>query len=306
MVRKVILFVIAIVICFFLGCNRQMDKVEEVVVSPEKTDDFNDLNPDRSSWDSIINKVWVKETWSCSEAYEDMSFVITKAEQGKLEGQFLEKGILKPDSTLYSEKQNNNMVLVGSYNEYKAELTLKDSKNIRGKLSISLENENLLNVDIQYAEKNTFKFKSYNLKDLEMDTRAAFDNDITDITLEQWGKIKFASVVRTNTKRKTLFIYLIDDEENILYDFSGSMLFPNDFKVNDFLFEDVNNDGREDLLLLLDGITDLELQEVIIYEQNKMGGFEVNIKKQKKINDKINEDGKYCIDDVIELWHNEY
>lgn len=284
-----------------MGCNRQPDKVEDLVISPEKTDDLNDLNQNNLSWNSIVNKVWIKKTWSYSEAYEDMSFVITKAEQGKLEGQFLEKGILKPDSTLYSEKQNSNMVLVGNYNEYKAEITIKDSEDIRGELFISLENENLLSVHIQYAGENIKnKFKSYNLKDLETDIRASFDNDITDITLEQWGKIKFASVVRTSTKRKTLFIFLIDDEENILYDFSGSMAFPNDFKVNDFLFKDLNNDGRNDLLLLLGGITDLELHEVIIYEQNKMGGFEVNIKKQKEINNKMNEVGKYNIHDLID------
>ena len=100
-------------------------------------------------------------------------------------------------------------------------------------------------------------------------------------------------------KRKTLFIYLVDDKENILYDFSGSMAFPNDFKVNDFLFKDINNDGREDFLLILGGITDLELHEIIIYEQNKIGGFEVNVKKTKEINNKMNEANKYSVRDMI-------
>lgn len=160
----------------------------------------------------------------------------------------------------------------------------------------------MLKIDIQYTgqkTKNTFNFKSYNLKDLESDIRAKFDNDITDVTLGKWGKIKFVSVVRTSMKRKTLFIYLVDDKENILYDFSGSMAFPNDFKVNDFLFKDINNDGREDFLLILGGITDLELHEIIIYEQNKIGGFEVNVKKTKEINNKMNEANKYSVRDMI-------
>ena len=62
-------------------------------------------------------------------------------------------------------------------------------------------------------EKDTFNFISYNLKDLELDVRAEFDNDIEDVTLKKWGKVKFVSVIRTSMRRKTLFIYLVDDKE---------------------------------------------------------------------------------------------
>ena len=287
--KKKLIFILAI-ICFLVGCNRESNKSETLAVSSEMADNNNDSNQNKLLWESIVGKVWMKETWSASEAYEDISFVITSVEQGKLEGQFLEKGVLATDVSLYSKKTNNNMVLAGNYNEYRAELTFKEGENIKGKLNISLKNENLLSVGINYIghKKNTFKFKPYNLKDLETDIRAEFDNDITDIALEKWGKIKFVSVIRTSTKRKTLFIYLVDDKENILYDFSGSMEFPSDFKVNDFLFKDINDDGREDLLLILGGITDLELHKIIIYDQNEMGGFEVNIKMTRKINKKMN------------------
>jgi hypothetical protein len=286
-----------------MGCNRQLNKSEELVENSAIADATSESNKSKQLWEGIVNKVWINETWSGSEAYEDMSFVITSVQQGKLEGQFLEKGILAADVSLYSKKQHNNMVLAGNYNEYGAELTLEGGKNIKGKLYISLEKEDLLHVEIQYIgqkTKNTFRFKSYNLKDLEADIRAEFDSDIKDITLIKWGKIKFASVVRTSSKRKTLFIYLVDDKKNILYDFAGSMAFPNDFKVNDFLFKDINDDGREDLLLILEGITDIELHEIIIYEQNEMGGFEVNVKKSTIINNKMNESKKYNIRDIIE------
>lgn len=147
--------------------------------------------------------------------------------------------------------------------------------------------------------KDTFNFISYNLKDLELDVRAEFDNDIEDVTLKKWGKVKFVSVIRTSMRRKTLFIYLVDDKENILYDFSESVVFPSDFRVNDFLFKDINNDGREDFLLILGGITDLELHKAIIYEQNKIGGFEVNVNKTQKINNKMNETNKYSVWDMF-------
>ena len=96
-----------------------------------------------------------------------------------------------------------------------------------------------------------------------------------------------------------MFIYLVDDKENILYDFSESVVFPSDFRVNDFLFKDINNDGREDFLLILGGITDLELHKAIIYEQNKIGGFEVNVNTTKKINNKMNETNKYSVWDML-------
>ncbi|MBO5485629.1 MAG: hypothetical protein J5988_01675 [Eubacterium sp.] len=111
--KKLILFLF--VICFLFGCNRKLDKSEELAISPEMIDDTNKSNQNKSLWRSIANKVWIKEKWSGNETYEDMSFVITGVERGKLEGQFLETGILEPDSSLYSEKQNNNMVLAGNY-----------------------------------------------------------------------------------------------------------------------------------------------------------------------------------------------
>jgi hypothetical protein len=295
------LILLLFAICFSVGCSRKLDKFEGLVESSETTDDTNSYKQNKLLLKSIINKVWIKETWCGSETYEDMSFVITDIKQGELEGQFLEEGILEPDSSLYSEKENDNMVLTGNYKEYKAELTLKDGNKIKGKLHISMEKENLLCVDIQYAEQNkkyTYKFKPYNLKDLETDTRSEFDNDFTDITLEKWGEVKFVSVVRTetDTKRKILFLYLVDDKDNILYEFSGSLAYPNDFKVKDFLFKDINDDGREDLLLILEGITDIKLHETIIYEQNKIGGFHINIKKTNK----MNEEKQYSIQDIVD------
>ena len=134
MIKKLILLLF--LICFLMGCNRQLDKREESVANPEMTDDINEFDQNKLLWESTVNKVWLKETWSGSETYEDMSFVITRLKQGELEGQFLKKGILKPDSNLYSEKQNYNMMLTGNYNENRAELTLKDGEDIIGKLYI--------------------------------------------------------------------------------------------------------------------------------------------------------------------------
>lgn len=83
-------------------------------------------------WNSIANKVWIKETWSGSETYEDISFVITRVEHGKLEGQFLKAGILIPNLGVYSGKQSTNLRFSGSYNENRAEFTLEDGRIVKG------------------------------------------------------------------------------------------------------------------------------------------------------------------------------
>lgn len=302
MKKKLILFLILVLVGFFVCCNEQSNKLEDLLANLEKKDDTNEFEKNKLLWESVIKKVWLKETWNSSETYEDMSFVITRVEKSKLWGVFLKKGILRPDSDLYSEKQNHNMMLTGNFNENRAELAIVDGEKNIGKLYVLLEKENMLKIDVQYTEqkrKDTFNFISYNLKDLELDVRAKFDNDIEDVTLKKWGKVKFVSVIRTSMRRKTLIIYLVDDKENILYDFSESVVFPSDFRVNDFLFKDINNDGREDFLLILGGITDLELHKAIIYEQNKIGGFEVNVNKTKKINNKMNETNKYSVQDMF-------
>ncbi|MFR0847491.1 MAG: hypothetical protein ACLSG9_05940 [Eubacterium sp.] len=55
----------------------------------------------------------------------------------------------------------------------------------------------MLKIDVQYTEqkKDTFNFISYNLRDLELDVRAEFDNDIEDVTLKNGvrGKICFCN-----------------------------------------------------------------------------------------------------------------
>ena len=128
MKKKLILFLILVLVGFFVCCNEQSNKLEDLLANLEKKDDTNEFEKNKLLWESVIKKVWLKETWNSSEIYEDMSFVITRVEKSKLWGVFLKKGILRPDSDLYSEKQNHNMMLTGNFNENRAELTIVDGE----------------------------------------------------------------------------------------------------------------------------------------------------------------------------------
>lgn len=132
--KKLILFLILVLVGFFVCCNEQSNKLEDLLANLEKKDDTNEFEKNKLLWESVIKKVWLKETWNSSETYEDMSFVITRVEKSKLWGVFLKKGILRPDSDLYSEKQNHNMMLTGNFNENRAELTIVDGRKKHRKI----------------------------------------------------------------------------------------------------------------------------------------------------------------------------
>ena len=80
---------------FFVCCNEQSNKLEDLLANLEKKGDTNEFEKNKLLWESVIKKVWLKETWNSSETYEDMSFVITRVEKSKLWGAFFEKRYLK-------------------------------------------------------------------------------------------------------------------------------------------------------------------------------------------------------------------
>lgn len=147
-------------------------------------------------------------------------------------------------------------------------------------------------VKIQYysdlSDDFTYQLKPYNLKDLLSEKISSFDfkydTNFSEIELEKWGTVNFVSVVRRGNKRNTLFLYLVDDSKNILYDFSEPVGFPNDFTVKEFLFTDINKDNKKDLLLVLTGLSDHNLYDARVYTANEIGGFEMDTDLRNKLN----------------------
>ena len=86
MKKKLILFLILVLVGFFVCCNEQSNKLEDLLANLEKKDDTNEFEKNKLLWESVIKKVWLKETWNSSETYEDMSFVITRVAKSKLWG----------------------------------------------------------------------------------------------------------------------------------------------------------------------------------------------------------------------------
>lgn len=242
--------------------------------------------------DEFGKKIWVDEKWNRSEAYENISLLFSRVDDGKIKGYFLPNRIITSDLELYSTGKKNYGEIIGDYKDNRANCKMKwEEENIEGDLQILFLDSNRIKVQIQYNLKasdccvnSTILLKPYNLKDIESDTRSSYECNVSEINLEKWGAVKFVSIIRTSTKRKTLFLYLTDNAGNIIYDFSQETNFPNDFKIKEFLFTDINKDGRKDLLLILTGISDSKICEVNIYEQNELGGFKMNKEMAKKLN----------------------
>lgn len=177
----------------------------------------------------------------------------------------------------------------GEYNNNEADCKMKwEGEGEIGEMHIFIQDDNAVKVNLQYysdvSDSFIYQLKPYNLKDIISDGRSDFDTDFSEIELEKWGTVKFVSVVRKNKKRNTLFIYLVDNSENILYNFSEPVGFPNDFKVKEFLFTGINKDNKKDLLLVLTGLSDHDLYDARVYTQNEMGGFEMDTDLRNKLN----------------------
>ena len=77
-------------------------------------------------------------------------------------------------------------------------------------------------------------------------------------------------------------------EKEILYDFNEFNYFPNDFCVKEFSFEDLNQDGLKDLVLILTCNEDNRIKNARVYYQNNKGSFVIN----KDLYDELN-NGKH-------------
>lgn len=244
--------------------------------------------------ESIAKKIWIcQSTNKNHEYYKGISFLFTQVENGKIEGWFLKDDIIEPTLDLYSLGKKYYGEIIGEYNNNEAECKMKwEGEGEIGKMYVVIQDDNTVKVNLQYdsdvSDNFTYQLKPYNLKDLILEDisglKFKYDTDFSEIELEKWGTVKFVSVVRKGKKRNTLFLYLIDDSENILYNFSEPVGFPNDFKVKDFLFTDINNDNKKDLILVLTGLSDHNLYDARVYTENEMGGFEMDTELRNKLN----------------------
>lgn len=259
-----------------------------------KTDDI--------EWDNYLNKVWIDENWCSEKEYVYYSFIITKRKGNRIEGHFAINEIINPDIFLYSinEKEKYGK-FTGIIEENEATCDLLWKEKIDEVIKVQFMEESKIKVVMDFnqnsAQSKINYYKPYSIYDQE-DERVIFNDSENEEILEKWGNVKLVSRVRCEKKgRRVLFVYLTDNAGNILYDFAPPKYFPYETSVCEYLFDDIDKDGLEDLILILsDGVNENQAR---VYFQNDHLGFEESDDLFQVLNDKKtphNQDIKAVID----------
>lgn len=242
--------------------------------------------------DEYLKTVWIVNDYKENEVYENMSFIILEQDGDRIKGKFTVNDVLYPDIHLYftgagtKYKETYAGEFYGKLDDGKAVCSITwDYYGIDGKMTLKFIDRKKIAAQIFFEEEKCglgkltsgeYIFTTLGLDD-QNNSDFKYADTIKNIKLEKWGNVKLVSRVRSGGKHKVLYLYLIDNFDNIIYDFSSEYPFPYRTKVNESKFVDINGDGLEDLIILLDSIEEKDEEsdnQVRIFFQNSNGGFE--------------------------------
>ena len=263
-----------------VGCGNTVDSGLPPENNTITETDF-DLN-------KYMNKTWIMDKENSGNSYSNyLSFVINKNENGMVEGKFSICEILENNSELYTDT-NSVGTLTGSIQNGVFDCQLEwEEEGFSGNLQLKNRSDDkieaVLNVDKKNGddmpESGTYLFRPYKLKDSE-EKRYSYEDTVDTIELDGWGAVKFISRVRSGGKHNILEIYLTSMENDILYNFTYLGNYPHNVCVKEYSFEDLDNDGLKDLILILTGNEEGEGESMArVYYQKNNGGF----KNDKKL-----------------------
>lgn len=242
--------------------------------------------------DEYLKTVWLVNDYKEDEVYGNMSFIILEQDGDRIKGKFTVNDILYPNNHLYfmGEGAEYEETYAGEFNGKldggKAVCSVTwDYYGIEGEMTLKFIDRKKIVAKILFEEekcelgKLTSGEYVFTTLDLEYQNNSDFtyDDTIKSIQLGKWGNVKLVSRVRRGGKHTVLYLYLIDNFDNIIYDFSSEYPFPYMTKVKESKFEDINGDGLEDVIILLNSIEEKDEKsdnQVRIYFQNSNGGFE--------------------------------
>lgn len=225
-------------------------------------------------FENIARRTWVASEWDRDKAYQEISILFTKISDGNIEGYFGLNQFIDPDFDIYSENDKQSGIITGTISNNVADCQLEWKEyGIKGTARIVFKSDDEMEISIKYTEKQDEKVKDevvtmkpYTLKDMES-KRATFKDKSSPVYLKEWGgEINFVSRYRTDNKHQVLFLYLVDKNDRVLYDFSQPIPLPNGINIKEFSFVDLNKDGRKDFILILE-------YDARVYFQNEYGGF---------------------------------
>jgi len=238
-----------------------------------------------------LKKTWIRNTDTNFPNDGGLSILISKIEDGKIQGKLSAVG----NGPAYNM---DSAEFEGTVNNDTAECQLvNDSRGNKGTIKFLFGPNGTLEATITIIEKSedtvmslpegTFELTPYNLKNIKGFT--LIENQTFMVDLNSWGNVKFVSGKLTAGNHIPVVFYLTNKDGDILYDFNATLPYSVDVKA--VSFEDVNKDGRKDIIIIVvadnyDGSSGGPIATV--YLQNADGSFTNNYKLDQEINDSEN------------------
>lgn len=213
-----------------------VEKKEEAV-SDELVDD---RNVDFTDYSSYLKKIWIIEWWEFGGETSPVSLVITKIEDGNIEGYFEIDGYMLNSYIFHSRTKDKLPVFYGTIHDGTAECEYDYKDGREGTLVIAFCENNRIEVRLDENEEQCYLLKPYNVSDVK------FCNAPTsyEVELDSWGMITLF-YANDDDDRSMPQIFLLNEEGDILYEFSTSYL--TNSEVLEIIVEDMNEDGLKDV-----------------------------------------------------------
>ena len=215
MLKKLFFFMLFMALALsFTGCS---------VGKSSQVDSF-DYHP-------YLKKIWVIEEWNGGASYH-LSFVITKVENGIMEGKFTMPGIMNPCIHLPSYGTWGNFA--GEIRNGVAECFFtRDDRNrvgggYQGKVSFKLKNESIeATIEYPLGDTNftsgTYRYRPYNFTDLAGINQGVelMKKDSFPVDLKYWGTVNLVTGVSSlgEPYKEYPRACLTDADDNVLCDF---------------------------------------------------------------------------------------
>lgn len=297
--NKNFLFTIITVSFLIAGCgnadstNRLQQNTEpslETVKSSEETIPSTTASESTIDYSQYLKKTWVRNTDAGFPDNGGLSILISRIEDGKIQGDISMVGNAPAYNMDSAEFQ-------GTVDDDTAQCQLvNDSRGNKGTVELLFKPEGILEATVTITEKSedtvmtlpegTFEFTPYNLKDIK--GFAPIEDQTFPVDLNSWGKVKFASGKLTAGSHVPVVFYLTNEDGDILYNFNAVLPYSVDVKA--VSFKDVDKDGLKDIIIVVADNYEGSSGGTIatVYFQKEDGSFLNDLKLDQEINDSGN------------------
>ena len=281
----------------FAGCAKVKELPEMPVPSVSIVQE-----PDTAEFDynPYLKKIWI--VGDENQSPYQLSFIISKVENGIIEGKFSMNGVMNPCYNTITNWGWGNFVGTISNGVAECFFVRDDSVRMIGKIGFGqtgayraramfeFKSKNEIVVTVDYAEyynaplvSGTFLYNPDNFDNLVSDNQHLTLTEETSYSFvsEYWGNSTLVTAVFLNptSGNKTLVAYLLDDENNILCDFRERIGLADKFV--DVVIDDCDNDGLTDIKFTIapyvfeidDSTTDPAQYYDVIFYQVENGWF---------------------------------